>query len=145
CNRAESDEALKFCRVDGTALVADSGSVSADAGTVTFGSAESSEIATSILPHLTESNINRATAPTTVLPPQSAGSPTQKFAKSNRAKPLLAIGAVLMIVSVVGGFFYLRGKRERTIESVAVLPFENRSGSADSEYLSDGLAESLIY
>src|SRR5262249_34541473 len=29
--------------------------------------------------------------------------------------------------------------------SVAVLPFENRSGNADSEYLSDGLAESLIY
>jgi TolB-like protein/Tfp pilus assembly protein PilF len=36
-------------------------------------------------------------------------------------------------------------KSERGIESVAVLPFENTSGNADSEYLSDGLAESLIY
>ena len=35
--------------------------------------------------------------------------------------------------------------KERGIESVAVLPFENKSGNADSEYLSDGLAESLIY
>jgi TolB-like protein len=36
-------------------------------------------------------------------------------------------------------------KSERGIESVAVLPFENTSGNADSDYLSDGLAESLIY
>jgi DNA-binding winged helix-turn-helix (wHTH) protein len=31
-----------------------------------------------------------------------------------------------------------------TIESVAVLPFANRSGHADLDYLADGLAESLI-
>jgi TolB-like protein len=38
-----------------------------------------------------------------------------------------------------------KDKRNRPIESVAVLPFENRSGNSESEYLSDGLAESLIY
>src|SRR5262249_40834449 len=31
------------------------------------------------------------------------------------------------------------------IQSIAVLPFENRSGSSDTDYLSDGLADSLIY
>ncbi|MBK7392135.1 MAG: tetratricopeptide repeat protein [Chloracidobacterium sp.] len=31
------------------------------------------------------------------------------------------------------------------INSIAVLPFENRSGDADTDYLSDGLADSLIY
>ncbi len=35
--------------------------------------------------------------------------------------------------------------RSGAIESIAVLAFQNRSADADSEYLSDGLAESLIY
>jgi hypothetical protein len=68
CNRAETDEALKFCRADGTALINDSSSIDSDAGTVRLGSSLSSEIETSVLPNSTDVNINRATAPTTVLP-----------------------------------------------------------------------------
>ena len=49
-----------------------------------------------------------------------------------------------MIAIAIAGYFVF-GKRGKAIESVAVLPFENKSGNADSEYLSDGLAESLIY
>src|SRR5260370_8842098 len=41
---------------------------------------------------------------------------------------------------------YLHARNnEVAIESIAVLPFQNRSTEADSEYLSEGLAESLIY
>src|SRR4029077_16864008 len=61
------------------------------------------------------------------------------------------VAAVLILILLIGGgvaiAFYLRSRPDASapIKSVAVLPFENKSGNADSEYLSDGLAESLIY
>ena len=146
CNRVENDETLKFCRVDGATLVSDSFPFTAEGETAQLGSASAAnEIATSILPHATDTNINRATAPTTVMPEQLAPLPTKSLPGSGPGKLLIAVGALLVIVMGVGGYFFVREKRERPIVSVAVLPFENKSGNADSEYLSDGLAESLIY
>jgi hypothetical protein len=50
CNRVETDEALKFCRVDGETLVSDSGAISGEVGTAKCGSgAVSSEIKTSVI------------------------------------------------------------------------------------------------
>jgi serine/threonine-protein kinase len=37
------------------------------------------------------------------------------------------------------------GSRRAALESMAVLPFENLSGDPDAEYLSDGIAESILY
>ena len=146
CNRIETDNALGFCRVDGTPLVGDSLPLSGEAGTASLGSASlATEIDTSILPHTTDAVMGRATAPTTVLPQQQMPPPTHELAKPRQRKALLAGGALVAVAITVAGYFYIAGKRERVIESVAVLPFENKSGNADSEYLSDGLAESLIY
>ncbi len=55
-------------------------------------------------------------------------------------------GAAIVLVALVGswlGYRYVSGGDG--ISSIAVLPLVNNSGNADSEYLSDGLAESLIY
>ncbi len=146
CHRIETDDALAFCRADGTALVSDSSSLGNEAGTAKLGSASAAnEIETSVLPHSTDANINRATARTTVLPAQPAPLLAKRLPRFGPGKPLIAVGALLVIAMGVGGYFFVRGKRDRPIESVAVLPFENKSGNADSEYLSDGLAESLIY
>ena len=60
---------------------------------------------------------------------------------------LLAAAFALAVIGVGGFFAYrsLRSAGDGPIDSIAVLPFENRSGNSDTDYLSDGLAESLIY
>ncbi|MGH9904077.1 MAG: protein kinase domain-containing protein, partial [Pyrinomonadaceae bacterium] len=60
------------------------------------------------------------------------------------------IAALVVLLAVVSGvialaIFLPARNTEVAIESIAVLPFENRGGDADSDYLSDGLAESLIF
>ena len=61
-------------------------------------------------------------------------------------KVTAAIGVMALLIAAIGLGLYLRTPNTGVaIESIAVLPFQNRSSEADTEYLSDGLAESLIY
>jgi len=80
-------------------------------------------------------------------PQDSLGGLSEKRSFSaRRAKPLIAV--VATVILLVGGFagyrYFVRGS-SGAINSIAVMPFENRNSDADTDYLSDGLAESVIY
>jgi TolB-like protein/Flp pilus assembly protein TadD len=60
-------------------------------------------------------------------------------------KPVVWAGAALVVVAViaVASYLFLNGRGDR-VDSMAVLPFVNASGNPDTEYLSDGISETLI-
>jgi eukaryotic-like serine/threonine-protein kinase len=81
----------------------------------------------------------------------AGGAPGSSAAVFSTATPTagrkfwVAAVAVLLVVLVAGGIWYLRGKNATSqIGSIAVIPFSNVGGNADTDLLSDGLTESLI-
>ena len=150
CKRVETDEALKFCRVDGATLVSGSSSIDQEAGTVKFESGyASSEVTTGPLPHSTNADFNRATAATTVLPLPPASSTFTDVSITIKRRPnpkaLALIGIVIVAIVVAAVVISYRTRnRGAAIQSIAVMPFVNASGNADLDYLSDGMTETLI-
>jgi TolB-like protein/predicted Ser/Thr protein kinase len=60
-------------------------------------------------------------------------------------KPWLILAACIVAIGLAAfGAWYLRSGRTAQIDSIAVLPFANASGDANSDYLSDGITESLM-
>jgi serine/threonine protein kinase/tetratricopeptide (TPR) repeat protein len=62
-----------------------------------------------------------------------------------RKKYWVPAAIVLFIAMAVAGIWYSRNKASTSqIESIAVIPFANVGGNAETDFLSDGLTESLI-
>ncbi len=142
CRRDYYDDTLLYCLEDGNALVQGSVPPPDEPATailseppVLAGGQFDSEGATRAQIHTTDQ--------TAILqPPATAGGSDTRRGK----KPLIAL--VVAVVVLVGAFFgyrYFGIGGSAAINSIAVMPFENRNSDADTDYLSDGLAESLIY
>lgn len=151
CNRVETDDALGFCRVDGSPLANYSGTVDVDAGTIRFDSSSvAGEVATTILPPpQTTPEFTRSTGPTTVLsqqpiPVEIVEIDKSKSRKRRRILMALVAGVVAIAIAVTCYFLYASRNKQTAIRSLAVMPFVNVGKNADVEYVSDGMTETLI-
>ena len=53
------------------------------------------------------------------------------------------LSGLLLAIGIGSWFFFHRSSIVTTIDSIAVMPFENMTHDQNTEYLSDGVTESL--
>ena len=147
CNRLETDNTLAFCRVDGSPLAVETGAAH--------------EIETSILPHTT-TDAGKSTFTDPLVSTYGAQPSTRqlnepgienshypsdaarKHVASTRNSLIAGAFGILLVTALGVGSYWMYGHSDKQISSIAVMPFVNESGSADIEYLSDGMTETLI-
>src|SRR4030095_15201790 len=112
-----------------------------------------SELERSVTP---DAPLNRSVPPTSINPVaastaeahvahtvSSAEFVVGEIRRHKRAAVLVSALVFIAILAVAGYYKYF-SNRSSGITSIAVLPFTNASGDANSDYVSDGISESLI-
>jgi len=139
CRRDYYDDSLLYCLDDGAALLDGPASASGR-----------DEPQTAILHDIalpSEGKTLEQVATTERTADFEQGASDVRNAGHDLRKWLLAGVAMLVVIALSSflGYRYLAAVSSGSINSIAVMPFENRSGSPDADYLSDGLTDSLIF
>ena len=131
CRRDYYDDSLSYCLEDGAPLL--SGVPDEPATAILSATPQTSESATRTFD--SSAVINNSDQINTTP------------GHSNKRAIITAAVCLAILVGVlgIGSYMYLARSANDRISSIAVMPFENRSGNNETDYLSDGLTDSLIF
>jgi len=73
-----------------------------------------------------------------------AAAPSARPAAPRWSRRAVWAAAAVVVLAALAAFLYLRGGSGKQIQSLAVLPFANAGADPNTEYLSEGITESLI-
>src|SRR6476646_3770880 len=131
CRRDYYDDSLSYCLEDGAVLL--SGLPDEPATAMLSGAPQTSESATRTFDQSDERVSN-----------DLISTSNQSSRKRMMIGAIIAVGILIGVLGIGSYIYFDRASTDR-IGSIAVMPFENHSGNSDTDYLSDGLTDSLIF
>ena len=144
CNRAETDDALAFCRVDGTRLVSNSGSVGEDTGTVKFGATRGSAATTAHLASTIDdaAQTEAQSAGTAEIQGARATSSAEyavSAIKRHKKGVVIALASFVLVATVVAlGVYKLSGRKNAPFQSVKIVKLTNTGHVGSATISPDG-------